>query len=215
MAHYWASYHATARAAEQKLRLDPCHLPQNICYKSRQSGKYFTACLTETGIFIQERGKTRPLAAAGHKMPAPTLFAQKLPAMAAGTINSPVSKIFPPQRFRGIAACKITLNRGQAKAQKVFCLLLLHEQADYSVPLLISAHKDDVVLDWRLWADNYSLPMLIMEEGRGFRPLSSKATLKLFINDHKIRTARREFSLRCRGLSLNLRLVLANQVMLG
>ncbi|KAA6204420.1 MAG: hypothetical protein DU429_07355 [Candidatus Tokpelaia sp.] len=214
MANYRAGYHVTTRAAERKLlRLDPCHLPQTICYKSRQSGKYFTAFLTENSIFIQQQDRARPHTQTGQGLPAPAFYAPK-PQFADKTAGYE-PKIFSPRRFHGIAACKITLNHGQSNAHKAFCLLLLHEQADYSVPLLISAHKDDVVLDWRLWADSYNLPMLIIEEGRSFRPLGGKATLKLFINDHKIRTTRPDFSLRCRGLSLNLRLVLANQVMLG
>lgn len=188
MAKHWAVYGRNLRQASQKLRLDPCHLPQSICYQSPNSGQYFSAFLTERGIFIQKA--------------------------AAKAGKADVLKIFPPSCFLGIAARKLPLTP-EAEAQKAFCLWLAHEEEDYSVPLLVSAHKDDVVLDWRLWADSYNLPMLIMEETDRLRPLGSQAMLKLFVNDCKMPQKPQDFSLRCRGLSLNTRLVLANQVMLG
>lgn len=229
MTHYWVNYGSVFRESQSKLRLDPCHLspiPQSICYKGRQSGRYFTAFLTERGIFIEETSGEQP--AKRRSNAARAVLPQCAPRSGQAAAESKVLKVFSPRQFLGIAACKISFPaaiqpandenaagvRQEQTEQKAFCLLLLHQEADYSVPLLISAGKDDVLLDWRLWADSYNLPMLIEEDGR-FRLPNSAQGLKLFINDHKMRLPRRQFSLRCHGLSLNTRLVLANQVMLG
>jgi len=203
---------AAPRALPQKLRLDPCHLPQSLCYKGRGSGARFTALLTERGVIV--RRLAAQAAAPAAEIPAAAKAARR-------RAKSLMPHILSLRQFRGIAACKIT-----AADETLFCLMLLHDQDDYCVPLLLSADKDDVLLDWRLWADCYNLPMLIEDApaggaaamaggGRSFRPLSGAAACRLFINDGRMRRRPREFFLRCRGLSLNMRLVLANQVMLG
>jgi|GEM_PF-971609 len=220
MAHHWADYSADFHESEQKLRLDPCHLPQTVCYKGKQSGKYFHVSLSERGIFLRETAlPQKPARGSARHHIAPRALHSASLAQSKNTARkqqtNEVLKILSPRLFRGVAACKITLNQNTPQEQKAFCLMLLHDEADYCIPLLISACKDDVLLDWRLWADSYNLPMLIGEEGRGFRPLGGGAALKLFINDHKMRPPQRDFSLRCHGLSLNTRLVLSNQVMLG
>jgi len=195
MAHYQVSCGIAAPAFGQKLRLDPCHLPQSLCYKGPKSGALFAALLTERNIIIQKHD----------------------------TIADPKSRlpqILSLRQFSGIAACK-TAQSGET----VFCLMLVHDNGDYCVPLLVSNNKDDLLMDWRLWADSYNLPMLIGEAplsangyintASSFRPLSGAAACKMFMNDRPIQRRRREFSLRCRGFSLNTRLVLGNQVMLG
>lgn len=254
------------RKSDQKLRLDPCHLPQSLLYQSPKSGKIFAAFLTERGISIQEQpnlhaensrsaaqarllspmprfsymphlhyaSATRQsssrlphrisLACGAHNPHSPHKLSERILAHSQNSAGSKIAdtvlKVFSPRRFRGIAARKLLLNSSNTaeNPRQALCLTLLHDNADYSVPLLISEHKDDVVLDWRLWADIYNLPMLISEREGDFRPLGGGGKLKLFLNgknSHRPISVKHNFSLRCRGISLNMRLILANQVMIG
>jgi len=124
--------------------------------------------------------------------------------------NGNILRILSPWHFHGIAAHKLETRDGQ----KAISLVLLHKNPDYSVPLLISCNHDDVLLDWRLWADVYDLPMLSIDKNGIISNVVKHSPLQCFMN-RKMKKLHSNFLLRCRGQSLNVRLVIANQVMLG
>lgn len=121
-----------------------------------------------------------------------------------------ILQMLSPQQFRGIAARKVETKDGE----KAISLVLLHRNPNYSVPLLISCNHDDVLMDWRLWADIYDLPMLTIDNDDIVSNVMERSPLRPFFMQ-KAKKPRSHFLLRCRGRSLNVRLVIANQVMLG
>jgi len=183
MANHWATRWVNQVENGQRLRLDPCHLPQSVTYIAPQSGISLTCSLAERGILLR----------AGKALE-----------------NENILQILSPKQFRGIAAYKSDMRDGQ----KAISLVLLHKNPDYSVPLLISCNHDDVLLDWRLWADVYDLPMLTIDHNGTVSDVMERSPLDRFISGRPMKT-RSDFLLRCRGRSLNVRLVIANQVMLG
>lgn len=192
-ANHRSNHRATRRILQMRdvrqLRLDPCHLPQSISYIAQKSGVMLTGQLNECSILIRA-GKG---------------------AKEDGSLKKDaVVQILSPQHFRGVAARRIET----ADGQKAISLVLLHKNADYSIPLLISRNHDDVLLDWRLWSDIYDLPMLLMDTNGIISNVRECSPLKRFITKKAGKT-HSGFLLRCRGRSLNVRLVIANQVMLG
>jgi hypothetical protein len=71
----------------------------------------------------------------------------------------PVTVVLPARAFRGVAARAIEDNDGNVTVT----LELLHNDPQLSVPLLVADDLDDVAADWRAWADQYRLPMLLIE----------------------------------------------------
>jgi hypothetical protein len=71
----------------------------------------------------------------------------------------PVTVVLPARAFQGVAARAIEDNDGNVTVT----LELLHKDPQLSVPLLVADDLDDVAADWRAWADEYRLPMLLIE----------------------------------------------------
>lgn len=123
--------------------------------------------------------------------------------------DSNLSRLIPLNQFCGIAASTVKTKDGE----KAVALNLLHEDAVLSIPLLVSRNMDDVLLDWRLWADTYDLPMLLIDEDGSIAPVEERAPLQHFTSK-KIKK-HPQFLLRCRNRSLGLRLIMSNHLMLG
>jgi hypothetical protein len=71
----------------------------------------------------------------------------------------PVTIVLPARAFQGVAARAIEDSDGNVTVT----LELLHNDPQLSVPLLVADDLDDVAADWRAWADQYRLPMLLIE----------------------------------------------------
>lgn len=72
----------------------------------------------------------------------------------------PLSVALPKNVFRGVAARAIEGENGDATVT----LELLHTDPELSVPLLVAENLNDVAADWRLWAEIYGMPMLLIEK---------------------------------------------------
>lgn len=125
--------------------------------------------------------------------------------------TSTLSRLVLAHHFKGVAAQTVETPSGK----KAVSLTLFHEDEDLCIPLLVSRNLDDVLLDWRLWADTYDLPMLMMNDDRSVIPVKQNAPFQNFFDKEPLKKENHHFLLRCRGGSLGLRLVIANQVMLG
>ena len=128
-----------------------------------------------------------------------------------GSSTSRVSRLVLAHQFRGVAARAVMTSSGQ----KAVSLELLHRNHETCVPLLVSRDLDDVLLDWRLWADIYDLPMLLVNDDGTVIPVKDRSPLEHFFGKKPHENKRKNFLLRCRGYSLGIRLVVNNQVMLG
>jgi hypothetical protein len=71
----------------------------------------------------------------------------------------PATIVLPARAFRGVAARAIE----DAEGNVTVTLELLHNDPQLSVPLLVADDLDDVAADWRAWAEEYRLPMLLIE----------------------------------------------------
>ena len=71
----------------------------------------------------------------------------------------PATIVLPARAFRGVAARAIEDSEGNVTVT----LELLHGDPQLSVPLLVADDLDDVAADWRAWAEEYRLPMLLIE----------------------------------------------------
>jgi Family of unknown function (DUF6101) len=71
----------------------------------------------------------------------------------------PVTIVLPARAFKGVAARAMEDSDGNVTVT----LELLHNDPQLSVPLLVADDLDDVAADWRAWADEYRLPMLLIE----------------------------------------------------
>ena len=71
----------------------------------------------------------------------------------------PVTVVMPARAFRGVAARAIE----DAQGNVTVTLELLHNDPQLSVPLLVADDLDDIAADWRAWAEEYRLPMLLIE----------------------------------------------------
>ena len=125
--------------------------------------------------------------------------------------TSQLSRLVLAHQFRGVAARAVVTSSGQ----KAVSLELLHRNHEACIPLLVSRDLDDVLLDWRLWADTYDLPMLLLNDDGSAIPVKDRSSLEHFFGKQSHEHTKKNFSLRCRGCSLGIRLVINNQVMLG
>jgi hypothetical protein len=71
----------------------------------------------------------------------------------------PATIVLPARAFRGVAARAIEDSEGNVTVT----LELLHNDPQLSVPLLVAHDLDDVAADWRTWAKEYRLPMMLIE----------------------------------------------------
>jgi hypothetical protein len=71
----------------------------------------------------------------------------------------PVTIHLPARAFQGVAARAMEDSEGNVTVT----LELMHNDPQLSVPLLVADDLDDVAADWRAWADEYRLPMLLVE----------------------------------------------------
>ena len=71
----------------------------------------------------------------------------------------PATILLPARAFRGVAARALEDSDGNVTVT----LELLHNDPQLSVPLLVADDLDDVAADWRAWAEEYRLPMLLIE----------------------------------------------------
>ena len=71
----------------------------------------------------------------------------------------PVTIFLPARAFRGVAARALEDPEGNVTVT----LELLHNDPQLSVPLLVADDLDDIAADWRTWAEEYRLPMLLIE----------------------------------------------------
>ncbi|MCO5063251.1 MAG: DUF6101 family protein [Rhizobiaceae bacterium] len=71
----------------------------------------------------------------------------------------PMTIALPPRAFLGVAARALEDGEGNLTVT----LELMHDDPELSVPLLVARDLDDVAADWRAWAVEYRLPMLLVE----------------------------------------------------
>ncbi|EJF90510.1 DUF6101 family protein [Bartonella tamiae] len=177
MANQWANQAKSGL----ELRLDPCHLPQNVAFTATDTGDVVMCTLNEGGVSITiQKGKH-------------------------------ISQLVPIQHFKAVIARATTTPAGH----KVVSLELLHDDTNKCIPLLVSRDLDDVLMDWRLWSDIYDLPMMLINDDGSYVSVKDRSPLQQFLGQTPHNYQRKHFYLRCRGRSLGLRLVIANQVMLG
>lgn len=84
----------------------------------------------------------------------------------------------PSYQFKGIAARTVITLSGE----KAVALELLHANEESCVPLLVSRDLNNVLLDWRLWADTYSLPMLMINEDNRLVVVKDRSDLRRFFS---------------------------------
>ncbi|ETS07820.1 DUF6101 family protein [Bartonella henselae] len=121
---------------------------------------------------------------------------------------SSLSRLVPSYQFKGIAARTVITLSGE----KAVALELLHANEESCVPLLVSRDLNNVLLDWRLWADTYSLPMLMINEDNRLVVVKDRSDLRRFFST-TLHFKQKRFLLRYRN-PLGLRLMIANQVAL-
>ncbi|CBI76101.1 conserved protein of unknown function [Bartonella clarridgeiae 73] len=123
--------------------------------------------------------------------------------------SSSLSRLIPAHHFRGIAARIVDTFSG-GKAIK---LELFHVDEEICIPLLVSRKLNNVFLDWRLWAQIYNLPMLMIDEYNSIIKVQDRSVLHQFFHRVSSYSVQKRFLLRCND-SLGLRLVIDNQTAL-
>ncbi|WP_332065892.1 DUF6101 family protein [Bartonella sp. CB189] len=122
--------------------------------------------------------------------------------------SSDLSYLVPAYHFKGVAARTVKTFAGG----KAVALELLHPQAEVCIPLLVSRDLNNVLLDWRLWADTYDLPMLMINEDNSIMIVKDRSNLRhFFYATPTLRYKQKRFLLRCSD-SLGLRLIVDNRV---
>lgn len=121
---------------------------------------------------------------------------------------SSLSRLMPSYHFRGIAARTVKTHSGE----RAVALELLHEDEEACIPLLVSRDLNNVLLDWRLWADTYDLPMLMINEDNRIIVVKDRSDLRQFFSTTS-HSKQKRFLLRYRS-PLGLRLMIANRVAL-
>jgi hypothetical protein len=122
----------------------------------------------------------------------------------------PATIVLPARAFRGVAARAIEDSEGNVTVT----LELLHNDPQLSVPLLVADDLDDVAADWRTWAAEYRLPMLLIEADGVARTLEESlgAVKTAPVQDRRKRRAsqprRPRFLARRKSGELGLRLVI-------
>lgn len=79
----------------------------------------------------------------------------------------PVSMAVPIQSYIGVTARAVEDEYGEITVT----LELMHDDPHLSVPLLVAHDLNDIAADWRAWASNFNLPMMLVEEDGIARPL--------------------------------------------
>ncbi|WP_336287958.1 MULTISPECIES: DUF6101 family protein [unclassified Bartonella] len=121
-------------------------------------------------------------------------------------ISSSLSHLVPADHFKGIAARAVKTPSGE----RAVALELLHVDKEACIRLLVSRNLNSVLLDWRLWADTYGLPMLMINEDNSVMVVKDRSDLRQFFCTIP-HSKQKRFLLR-HGNSLGLRLVIANQI---
>ncbi|WP_455478610.1 DUF6101 family protein [Bartonella sp. B10] len=121
---------------------------------------------------------------------------------------SSLSRLVPAYDFKGIAARTVKTIAGE----RAVALELFHTDKEACIPLLVSRDLHNVLLDWRLWADIYSLPMLMINEDNSVIVVKDHADLRRFFCMTSY-SKRKHFLLRY-GNPLGLRLIIANRIVL-
>ena len=122
----------------------------------------------------------------------------------------PATIFLPARAFRGVAARAMEDNEGNVTVT----LELLHNDPQLSVPLLVADDLDDIAADWRTWAEEYRLPMLLIEADGIARTLDESlgAVRSAPVKDRRKRSSseprRSRFLARRRSGDLGLRLVI-------
>lgn len=125
----------------------------------------------------------------------------------------PVTIVLPARAFRGVAARAIEDSEGNVTVT----LELLHNDPQLSVPLLVADNLEDIAADWRTWADEYRLPMLLIEADGIARTLDESlgAVKTAPVKERRKRKAsqprRPRFLARRRAGDLGLRLVIGGE----
>ncbi|MBX3576034.1 MAG: hypothetical protein KF723_02410 [Rhizobiaceae bacterium] len=115
----------------------------------------------------------------------------------------------PARAFRGVAARAIEDGEGNVTVT----LELMHGDPMLSVPLLVADNLEDIAADWRLWAEAYRLPMLLVEADGVARTLEEsigavkKAPMQQRRKGRVSTTRRPRFLARRKSGNLGLRLV--------
>ncbi|WP_336276365.1 DUF6101 family protein [Bartonella sp. CB178] len=120
--------------------------------------------------------------------------------------SSSLLHLVPACHYRGISARTVKTPSGD----RAVALELFHVDEESCIPLLVSRDLNNVLLDWRLWADIYNLPMLMINEDGSSVVVKERSDLRRFFH-RTLRCKRKRFSLRCGG-SLGLRLIMFDQV---
>lgn len=123
-------------------------------------------------------------------------------------IPSSLSHLMPSYHFKGIAARIVKTHSGE----RAVALELLHTDEEVCIPLLVSRDLNNVLLDWRLWADTYDLPMLMINEDNRVMVVKDRFDLRRFFYT-TLHSRQKHFLLRYSN-PLGLRLVIANRVAL-
>ncbi|WP_455482251.1 DUF6101 family protein [Bartonella sp. B35(2025)] len=121
---------------------------------------------------------------------------------------SSLSHLVPAYHFKGIAARTVKTLAGE----RAVSLELLHGDEEACIPLLVSRDLNNVLLDWRLWADIYGLPMLMVNEDNSVIVVKDRSDLRRFFCT-ALHSKQKHFLLRYSN-SLGLRLVIANKIVL-
>ncbi|WP_455475783.1 DUF6101 family protein [Bartonella sp. B17] len=120
--------------------------------------------------------------------------------------SSSLSRLVPAYHFRGIAARTVKTHSGE----RAVALELLHVDEEACIPLLVSRDLNNVLLDWRLWADTYDLPMLMINEDDSVMIVKDRSDIRQFFC-RTLNYKQKRFLLRYRN-PLGLRLMIADWV---
>ncbi|KEG19911.1 DUF6101 family protein [Bartonella bacilliformis] len=119
---------------------------------------------------------------------------------------SSLSRFMPITYFKGIAARIVETLSGK----RAITLELFHSGEEVCIPLLISRDLKHVLLYWRLWADLYGLPMLMINEDDSIVAVKDRSSFRRFFRVTSSHYSRKGFLLRSHDL-LGLRLIIANR----
>ncbi len=139
--------------AGTNMRLDPYVLPQKVSYVSMssnmgRSSNNNSVKNAEINVTLDTKG---------------AVMRRELGC------GLPLSMALPSRAFKGVAARAYENEDGT----NTVTLELLHEDADLSVPLLVSENMDDIAADWQCWSRALHLPMLIVEAHGAVTPVKS------------------------------------------
>ncbi|ALE04069.1 DUF6101 family protein [Bartonella ancashensis] len=122
---------------------------------------------------------------------------------------SNLSHLIPVCHFKGIATRVIKTLSGE----KAVTLELFHADEEACIPLLMSRDLSSVLLDWRLWADTYSLPMLMINEDGSITAVEDRFTLRQFFSMTSHPLVHKRFVINC-DRWLGVRLVIDHKAIL-